>query len=211
MTTSKKAKVKLNLKGSSIEEKLILARQIVQALTANEHFPTPFPSLEIVGSTIGELDKAFAEVKQARQTVSTRLSILEDKSSEFDSVMNQLAAYVESTAKGDEVKIKLAGMNVKAPKTPSAIPSAPVNLQAVAANEKEIELSWESVKGAKSYVVQLTSDLSKDDSWSVAIISTKARATIKNLESGKKYWFKVAAIASAGQSAWSHPATKYAI
>lgn len=211
MTTAKKAKVKLNLRASSLEEKLTLARQIVQALTANEHFPSPIPSLETVGSAIGELEKANADVKLARQTLSTKYSILDDRSSELDAVLNQLGAYVESTAKGDEIKIKLAGMSVKASKSPTGIPSAPEGLLAVAANEKEIELSWESVKHAKSYVVQLTSDLSKDDNWSIAIISTKSKATIKNLESGKKYWFKVAAIASAGQSAWSDPTTKYAI
>ncbi|GAL86628.1 hypothetical protein MYP_3858 [Sporocytophaga myxococcoides] len=211
MSTTKKAKVKLNLRGSSVEEKLILSRQIVQALTENELFPSPIPSLNSVSTAIGELEKAHTDVKLARQTVSTKLSILDDKSSELDAVLNQLAAYVESTAKGDEITIKQAGMRVHAPKTPTGIPSAPEKLQAVAANEKEIELSWESVKGAKSYVVQLTTDLSKDDSWSVATISTKSKATIKNLESGKKYWFKVAAVASAGQSAWSDPATKYVI
>ncbi|WP_162144185.1 fibronectin type III domain-containing protein [Sporocytophaga myxococcoides] len=211
MSSTKKAKVKLNLKGSTLEEKLILSRQILQALTENEQFPSPIPTLETLSAAIVELDKANADLKQSRQAVSTNLSILKDKSIELNSVLNQLAAYVECTAKGDEIKIKQAGMNIKAQKTSSGIPSAPENLQAVAANEKEIELSWESVKHAKSYVVQLTSDLSKDDNWSIAIISTKSKATIKNLESGKKYWFKVAAIASAGQSAWSDPTTKYAI
>lgn len=164
-----------------------------------------------MGGAIGELERAFADLKATRQTVSIKQSILDEKSSGLDSILTQLAAYVENTANGDEIQIKKAGMSVKSSKTPTGIPSVPVNLQTIAASEKEIELSWDSVKGAKSYVVQLTSDISKDDSWIIALVSIKSRTTIKNLESGKKYWFKVAAVASAGQSAWSDPATKYAI
>jgi hypothetical protein len=44
--------------------------------------------------------------------------------------------------------------------------------------------------------------------WRDAGVSTKSRITIQGLPSGKRYWFRVAAINAAGQSGWSDPATK---
>ncbi|HEX8162016.1 MAG TPA: fibronectin type III domain-containing protein [Pyrinomonadaceae bacterium] len=38
----------------------------------------------------------------------------------------------------------------------------------------------------------------------------KSQATIEGLTSGKKYWFRVAAVGPNGQSGWSNPATKLA-
>ncbi|HEX8652939.1 MAG TPA: fibronectin type III domain-containing protein [Pyrinomonadaceae bacterium] len=37
-----------------------------------------------------------------------------------------------------------------------------------------------------------------------------SKCTVKNLTSGMKYWFRVAAVASGSQSAWSDPAVKIA-
>jgi Fibronectin type III domain len=85
------------------------------------------------------------------------------------------------------------------------------NFLAAAVAEGEMELTWDSVNGAKSYLVQFSTEPGGAANWSLAMACTKSKATIKNLESGKKYWFKVAALGSAGQGPWSDPATKYSI
>jgi hypothetical protein len=46
--------------------------------------------------------------------------------------------------------------------------------------------------------------------WRHAGVSTKSKFTIEGLRSGKRYWIRVAAINTAGQSGWSDPATKIA-
>lgn len=208
---TKKAKVKLNLKNLTVEEKIVFAKQIITSLTGNADFAAPLPALETVSPLIAAAEQANAEVKIARQSVATKVSILDDKLSDLDSVLNQLAAYVESTAKGDETKIKSAGMSVKATSTPFGIPPAPENLLAVAANEGEISLSWDGIKGSKSYVIQMATDISGAGNWAISKISTKSKADVSKLESGIKYWFRVAAVGAAGQGPWSDPATKYAI
>jgi hypothetical protein len=48
------------------------------------------------------------------------------------------------------------------------------------------------------------------ESWVHATIATASFATIENLTSGKRYWFRVAAVGTMGQSGWSEPATKIA-
>jgi hypothetical protein len=47
-------------------------------------------------------------------------------------------------------------------------------------------------------------------SWTHAGVATKSRATISGLTSGTRYWFRVAAVNSNGQSGWSDPAAKMA-
>jgi hypothetical protein len=209
--TVKKAKVKLNLRQLSVEEKIVFSKQIITSMTANPNFATPVPSLATVTTAITAAETANADLKVARKATVTKASILDDKLADLDSIVTQLAAYVESTAKGDDTKIKSAGMGVKSQGAPIGIPSAPENLLAVAATQNEIELNWDKVSGAKSYVVQLTQDLNGNANWSISSVVTKAKVTIKNLESGKKYWFKVAAVGAAGQGPFSDPATTYAI
>ena len=77
-------------------------------------------------------------------------------------------------------------------------------------HEGEINLSWRKVDNAKSYIIQTSPDPPGAESWSHAETTTVANKTIQKLTSGKKYWFRVAAIGSLGQSGWSEPATKIA-
>jgi hypothetical protein len=37
-----------------------------------------------------------------------------------------------------------------------------------------------------------------------------ARATLEGLDSGARYWFRVAAVTSSGQGPWSNPVAKIA-
>lgn len=60
-----------------------------------------------------------------------------------------------------------------------------------------------SAVGAKSYCVEQPADRASPEGWRAAASSTKATAMVKGLVSGRKYWFRVAAIGSAGQGAWS--------
>jgi hypothetical protein len=84
-------------------------------------------------------------------------------------------------------------------------------LRATAGNrEGEIDLTWKKVGNSRSYIIQISPDPPAADSWGHAETVTVSYKTIQNLTSGKKYWFRVAAIGSLGQSGWSEPATKIA-
>lgn len=210
MSKLKKAKVKLNLKNSSLEKKVGLAKLVVQSISDNKYFNTPIPSLSSVTDAITAAEAAYADLKQTKQMISIKMSVLNDRTSELEGALKRLGSYVNSIANGDAIIIKSAGLSIAAPSISIGMPSAPENLQASAMKEHEMELSWKAVKGAKTYVVQLSTDVSSNQ-WDVATVSTKSWTTIKNLVSGKKYWFRVAAVGAAGQSNWSDPATKYAI
>lgn len=205
-------KVKLNIRTLSTTEKVAKARQIVTALTTNPSFTTPQPPLATLTTVADDLETAFNDVQTARQTAVTKTSILHEKEFSLEGLLRQLAAYVESIAGDDEPKILSAGMSVK-----SATPSVATgvgNPSALSATEGdhagEIDLSWDTVKSAKSYVVERSPDPPTATSWAHETVSLKSSATVSGLASGTRYWFRVAAVMTSGQSGFSDPATKIA-
>jgi hypothetical protein len=149
------AKVKLNIRTLSTTEKVAKARQIVTALTGNPSFTTPQPDLATLTAAADDLETAFGDVQTARQTGLTKTSILHEKEDALEGLLRQLATYVESIAGDDETKILSAGISIKttAPSTPTAV--TPIALSATEGDhDGELDLSWATVKGAKSYVVE---------------------------------------------------------
>lgn len=123
--------------------------------------------------------------------------------------MTKLAGYVESVAGKDDTLITSAGMETKASRSAPTLPIVP---QALAANagehEGEINLVWKAVQNARSYTIEASLDPAAANSWTHVGIATSASKIISNLTSGKRYWFRVAAVSAGGQSGWSKHATK---
>jgi len=205
------SKIKLNLRNMGVSEKLQFARQIVTAMTGNANFPTPDPALTIVTGSSDDLEVAYNEANVAKQNATTKASTQDDVEAALDLTLMKLANYVESASNGDETKILSAGMSVRAKATPVGALAMPVNLSATAGDkEGEIDVAWDKVTGAKSYVIEMCADPITPAGWKQATISTKSNFTVTGLTSGAKYWFRVSGIGAAGQGPWSDPATKYA-
>jgi hypothetical protein len=205
-------RIKLNLKSLSIPEKLARAQQIVTALTGNAHFPTPHPTLAEVTAAINELEEASQAAQAARQEAKTRTATQKAKEEAFDRIMTQLVSHVESIAGDDDARIMSAGLDVRAPtSSTSATPSAPTALTATAGDhDGELDLSWDTVRSARSYIVERSPDPPTDTSWAHATVSTRSSTTLDGLTSGTRYWFRVASVTASGQSGWSNPAMKIA-
>ncbi len=86
-----------------------------------------------------------------------------------------------------------------------------ISLAAAAGDlDGEVNLLWEPVRGARTYVIQKSHDSGNPSRWMQEDIVTKSSCTISKLKSGRKYWFRVAAIGSNGQGPWSEPVQKKA-
>ena len=91
------------------------------------------------------------------------------------------------------------------------MPDAPTGLDVTMGDhDGELDLSWDPVSNAKSYLIQRSVDPNNAASWAHAGTSTKSSTTIDGLTSGTRYWFRVCAVGALGQSGWSDPATKIA-
>ena len=67
----------------------------------------------------------------------------------------------------------------------------------------EIELLWQPVKNARSYVLQISHGISKKKNWKHADIVTRSRYTAAGLKCGRYYSFRIAPITEEGQQEWS--------
>jgi hypothetical protein len=204
------SKIKLNLR-VTVPEKIQTGRQLVAAMTNNPNFGTPNPPLAEITAALSALDDTYKAHQIAKADVRAKASAEDDAELKVDRSLRQLAAYVESVAGTDETLIASAGMATKAARTSPSFLLAPQALSATAGDhEGEIDLTWKKVGNAKSYIVQSSLDPPTGDSWSHAETVTTANKTIRSLTSGKRYWFRVAAVGSLGQSGWSEPATRIA-
>ena len=87
----------------------------------------------------------------------------------------------------------------------------PLSLTATSGDsEGEIDLVWEPVGMAHTYVVQKSKDLKHPSKWMNEDIVTKSSCTVSKLKSSRKYWFRVAAVSRKGQGSWSKPVQKKA-
>ncbi|HEV7474506.1 MAG TPA: fibronectin type III domain-containing protein [Pyrinomonadaceae bacterium] len=205
-------RIKLNFRQLSITDKIAKARQIIDSLTGNSAFATPTPTLAAMNTAITELETAHAETQAARQAAKTKTSAQSAKEDALDKLISQLSAYVESVGGDNEELIRSAGMDTRAVGSVSTeTPTQPSALNATAGDhEGEIDLSWDTVAGSRSYVLERSPDPATASSWVHAGVSTKSRTTIKGLTPGTRYWFRVASVGTAGQSGWSDPATRIA-
>lgn len=206
------SKIKLNLFRLSIPQKIAKAQQIAAALTGNASFPTPSPPLAMITAATNDLNTAYAEAQAARQTAKEKTSAQNQKEDALDQVLTQLAAYVESVAGSNEQLILSAGMDTRAAAVAATDPPGPPQGLTPTAGDHDgqIDLSWDPVTGAKSYVIDQSVDPVTATSWSHGGVSTRSNFTAKGLISGTRYWFRVAAVNNNGQSGWSDPATKIA-
>jgi hypothetical protein len=195
------ARVRLNIRNLSITDKIAKGRQIVTAMTNNATFQTPHPPLQDVTTALDDLEKASGLVQAAKSEVNTRMANQENLEIRVDQVLTQLGSYVESIAGPDDAVITGAGMETHASRSAPTIPSVPQALSGAAGeHEGEISLTWKTVPNARSYVIESSLDPATPASWLHAGIATSGSKTIANLTSGKRYWFRVAAVGAGGQA-----------
>ena len=205
-------KTKLNLHNLSIVAKIAKAKQIVAALTGNPNFPTPNPTLNAIDLVITKTETKAAERDAAQQLAKTKTIELNGCEDELNAILSQIAAHVDSVAAGDRAKIHSAGLDTRAGATSTTEPPPPPSGldSSIGDHEGELDAFWDPVAGARSYLIQTNEDPTVATGWQHTGVSTKSKYTIKGLQSGKRYWMRVAAVNSVGQSGWSDPATKIA-
>ncbi|MFZ1320302.1 MAG: fibronectin type III domain-containing protein [Ignavibacteria bacterium] len=88
----------------------------------------------------------------------------------------------------------------------------PENLSSAKGDLKgEINLQWDSVGNAVSYVIEFARlSHSKEIKWKIFDVISDSRYTVKNLKSNKDYFFRVASLNGDGQGELSKKVIKKA-
>ena len=68
--------------------------------------------------------------------------------------------------------------------------------------KNEVDLNWDGIENADSYVIECRLENIKDK-WNLVDIVNESKYTIKGLKQNKTYEFRVAAVNSMKQGPWS--------
>ena len=205
------AKAKLNFRRLSVTEKIAKARQIVTLVGENAVFAHPVPPLATITTATDDLAASDTDAEERKQSWRHSVDLRTQKEDVLTQLVSQCQSYVESVAGADESIISSAGMDPRGVRGPSTMPAPPSGLEVtIGDHDGELDLSWDPVDGAKSYLIEKSLDPNNATGSTHGGSSTKSSTAIGGLTSGTRYWFRTAALNAAGQSGWSDPATKIA-
>jgi hypothetical protein len=205
------AQIKLDLENMPLPTKIQFARQVMTALTNNPNFSTPEPTIAELAAQTTTTEGAYNTAQAARQQAISDTATQNEEEKQLDALLTRLGSYVQLKSAGEEVKIRSAGMQVKAPLAPVGPLGAPENLVLTdSGSEGALVAAWGKIRGAVSYIVEITVAPDAKTGWSYATATTKTRASLTGLTSGTRYWCRVAALGAAGQGPFSDPAAKVA-
>lgn len=201
---------KLGLDGLTVPAKIQYLRRLAAALTDNPNFSDPVPSIAELTAGAEMLETNYNDAQAARLASKSKTAIQDEQEAAVGLLVAQLASYVDSASGGEATKIESAGFAVRATPTPVGELPAPTDLQVQPSEHAgSADLSWKSSRGSKAFSIERAAD-GPSLNWAVIGNSTKKEASLNSMVSGTKYWFRVAAIGAAGQSAWSDPVPLFA-
>jgi hypothetical protein len=211
-------KTKLDLSNLTDQEILDLARLVTDSMNGNATFPAPNPPLTDLAAQREDINTLIGQRADLLQQAQTLTIQIRDARNRLEAALNAEAGYVEDTVKnmGDEqaaAAITSAGMTVAA-STGGAVGPMP-KVEGLTATQGdadgEIDLAWNRIpRGLQNYIIEITEDATGLAGWKFAQNSRKSSATVKNLTSGKRYWFRVTAEGAEGPGPASDPVTKVA-
>jgi hypothetical protein len=74
--------------------------------------------------------------------------------------------------------------------------------------EGQVDSSWDSINGSKSYFGEHAA--SPNGPWTQFYVGKKSSCTATGLTSGQLYYFRFRAVGTAGPGPWSDPSSKRA-
>lgn len=194
----------------TVPDKIQVGRQVVTAMTDNPSVPTPNPALVVLTGASDDLETAYNAAQAARQTAKLRTTIQDNAEVAWDGIITNLASYVQNISAGEKEIIESAGFSVRNTPAPVGLPPAPTDVTVVPSQAAGCaDVSWESERGYRSFTIERAED-APVPVYHVIGNTTKKFGTFNSMVSGRKYWFRVASVGPAGQSAWSDPVPLFA-
>lgn len=168
------------------------AQFILGSMTGNPNFPSPLPDLALLAVARHEYETALLE---SLTRDINKVAIKNAKRAALNSILKQLALYVELVANGDKPILTSSGYDLAKEGTDTLILGTVKNFTlANGINVGQIVSKLDGVANAASYLHSCTPDPLHNDSVWVDKPSTLVAYTHDNLISGTKYWFKVSVI-----------------
>ena len=204
------AKVKQELHKKNPTQKADYGEMVTDKLDGNPDFPNLNPNLAALKTVTSDLRQAHKDLQDAHKAYQEKVNILNQKSNAFVTLFTQVGSHIENVSNGDEAKIHGTGMDVQKDKSRVGLPKKVVFLNASSSdNVGEIDIQWDTVRGAKTYIVQTAINDGSPIVWTNMALVTQAKTALK-MKSGVSYQIRIAAVGTAGQGPWSDAIIKVA-
>jgi hypothetical protein len=180
-----------------------VAQNIITHMTNNPHFPNPYPKLEDVIKVAQTYSSSVVDAQ-----TGDRIKVTLKKSAKKDliEILKALGNYVMSVAQSDEAMLATSGFTlVKKRQASSPLNNPQKFLVKPGKNKGEIVTSVERIAGARSYVHEYTLEPLTEASIWTSVTTTSRKHLFTDLESGKSYLFRVAAVGINGQIVYTAP------
>ncbi len=195
----KKFRAVLGFNNLNVPSKVEHTRAIVNAMTGNAYFTTPNPTLAVISTNVNAVETAYIAQQSGAHGL---LQVTQAKVHTLDLSLDLLLAYVDGIANANptlaEAIILSANMQLW-----KANPAKQNGFRIKSSdNVGEVILRTDSAHRA-TFTFEATQTPADEASWVTLSASTKASFIATELESGARYYFRVAKTDKDGQGEWS--------
>lgn len=216
VTTLKRSKsmtkFKLELQKKTILQKLAMGANHIASMLGNLFYPqaTRMPTDAQYQAAQDDLQAASDAVTLLEGQLTAAIATRNEKEAVWDTLTNARAANCEAVTPNDPAKLATVGLPLRGEPTPVGDMPAPTNVRATMGdNAGEIDLQWDAIYGAGSYIVECR-EYNPATGWSQIKLLKQSKFTVTGLVSGKTYAFRVRALGPKGEGPWSDEAVKMA-
>ena len=183
------------------------SRTNVTKMTGNPLFALPTPPLVDMTTGADKLDAAIQAYNFSRSRLDKEVRDLTFE--ELKALRKDLAGYVQSVSNGDLATITSAGFETEKQPEPVGLPAAPQDVLAeVQPYPGKLLVRFGGVKSRAFYQIYICAgNPNVEEDWSLLTNTTKTRFMVEGLTSNQVYYFRVVAVATAGASPVSDPAS----
>lgn len=196
-------KIKLEVSGLNASKLITKSFRAITKMTGNASFPNPTPSL-------ADLTTATEELVQATQVAAggDRQAILirDQKKQNVANMLRILGSYVTVAADGDGPILASSGFDLQNLPEPQPTITRPVDFVSERGKHVgEVNVTWQSVKGARLYIVEMTNADPSDPQavWKEERTTAQAKANFMYTQIGSFFSYPVKAIGRNSESPWS--------
>ena len=182
---------------------------VIEHLTDNPRFPSPFPLLLNLTDMTANFNTAYLKAQDgSKEDTSVKNNMRVD----FEALLRKIALYVETESNGDEAVILSAGFDIHKKPEPIGPLDNPTGLIIrYGQNSGEIIVECDVIRNARMYEFQYTvSPLTPTSVWT-KISSTKHKINVNGLTRGVEYIFRVAGMNTDPSRNWSEPVSKLVV
>ena len=204
--TMKMQKISTSFAGftdANLEQK---AEYILEQMTGNASFASPTPTLAELQTAISTYSLALVA---AAGLDRTQVAIKNEVRQALEVLLGKLGMYVMNVALGDTAMLTGSGFTLNKTGETMYIDNPGNVTLSNGITSGELVASVVAVKGAKSYLYELATEQPTASTDWQSTITSRSKFTYSNLQPGRQYWVRVAAIGSRQQIAYSPVAAQF--